>query len=256
MSGWIPDGTDASDPIFVPRRGPGRSSAGNKASVDLRPLCSPVENQGKMPTCTACALVGVLEFFDMKRAQQSTNLSRLFVYYTARTVDLPRKSLGKLEPLNNGVRIRDGLRALRRWGVCPEVLWPYEASQVNAKPEDDRFVQARERKIAKYYRIRQNDDGLAAMRQSLADGFPFVFGFKQFESFKPDGEGLVPMPDAKNEELVQRHACMAVGYDDGRQAFLVRNSLGADWGLNGHFWMPYDYLTKPTLARDVWTIRS
>jgi C1A family cysteine protease len=35
----------------------------------------------------------------------------------------------------------------------------------------------------------------------------------------------------------------------------VRNSWGADWGQNGYFSMPYEYLTDPHLASDLWTVR-
>ena len=48
---------------------------------------------------------------------------------------------------------------------------------------------------------------------------------------------------------------MAVGYDDGKQWFLVRNSWGSQWGLKGYFTLPYAYLIQPVLASDLWTIR-
>ena len=48
---------------------------------------------------------------------------------------------------------------------------------------------------------------------------------------------------------------MAVGYDEGKQWFVVRNSWGTKWGMRGYFTMPYAYLTQASLARDFWTIR-
>ena len=48
---------------------------------------------------------------------------------------------------------------------------------------------------------------------------------------------------------------MAIGYDESRQWFLVRNSWGAGWGMKGCFTMPYAYLIQPGLASDFWTIR-
>jgi C1A family cysteine protease len=48
---------------------------------------------------------------------------------------------------------------------------------------------------------------------------------------------------------------MAVGYDDGTQRFIVRNSWGPGWGMAGYFTMPYAYVTDPNLADDIWTIR-
>jgi len=48
---------------------------------------------------------------------------------------------------------------------------------------------------------------------------------------------------------------MAVGYDDSRQWFLMRNSWGTGWGMKGYFTMPYAYLLSPGLSQDFWTIR-
>ena len=47
---------------------------------------------------------------------------------------------------------------------------------------------------------------------------------------------------------------LAVGYDDDAQRFIVRNSWGTGWGMDGYFTMPYGYLTDPSLASDFWAI--
>ena len=49
---------------------------------------------------------------------------------------------------------------------------------------------------------------------------------------------------------------MAVGYDETKRVFIVRNSWGSDWGLNGYCLMPFEYLLNPQLAGDFWTVRS
>ena len=36
---------------------------------------------------------------------------------------------------------------------------------------------------------------------------------------------------------------LAVGYDERKQRFIVRNSWGTGWGMRGYFTMPYAYLT-------------
>lgn len=52
------------------------------------------------------------------------------------------------------------------------------------------------------------------------------------------------------------HNCVvAVGYDDSRQAFKIRNSWGSDWALNGYFWMPYDYVLSNNLVDDLWALK-
>jgi C1A family cysteine protease len=57
------------------------------------------------------------------------------------------------------------------------------------------------------------------------------------------------------ERAVGGHAVVAVGYNEARQWFTVRNSWGTGWGINGYFTMPYAYLLQPGLSQDFWTIR-
>lgn len=49
---------------------------------------------------------------------------------------------------------------------------------------------------------------------------------------------------------------LVVGYDEQTERMLVRNSWGADWGIEGYFTMPYDYLSNDNLADDFWTLRA
>ena len=95
------------------------------------------------------------------------------------------------------------------------------------------------------------------MKSCLAEGYPFVFGFTVYESFESEAvakSGKLNMPK-KGEAQVGGHAVMAVGYSDSSKRFIVRNSWGTSWGLNGYFTMPFDYLLNENLSDDFWTIR-
>ena len=84
-----------------------------------------------------------------------------------------------------------------------------------------------------------------------------MFGFTVYESFESDTvtqTGKVPMPKL-NERNLGGHAVLAVGYNDTTKRFIVRNSWGPDWALNGYFTMPYAYLTNSNLSDDFWTIK-
>ena len=92
----------------------------------------------------------------------------------------------------------------------------------------------------------------------LAEGYPFVFGFTVYESFESQSvadTGVVPMPGS-GEAVLGGHCVVAVGYDDSKRQFIIRNSWGTGWGLNGYCLMPYEYLLNPRLASDFWTIRT
>jgi C1A family cysteine protease len=57
----------------------------------------------------------------------------------------------------------------------------------------------------------------------------------------------------KDETQIGGHAVMAAGYDETAKRFLVRNSWGTKWGMDGYFTIPFKYIE--TLAGDFWTIR-
>jgi len=85
-----------------------------------------------------------------------------------------------------------------------------------------------------------------------------VFGFAVYESLESQTvaeTGNAPMPKP-TEQALGGHAVLAVGYDDGKKRFIVRNSWGAEWGAAGYFTLPYPYLLDANLADDFWTIKS
>mgnify|MGYP002146578935 CR=1 FL=1 len=69
-------------------------------------------------------------------------------------------------------------------------------------------------------------------------------------------QGNIRKLGAPGEERLGGHAVMLVGYEDMDSRFIVRNSWGMKWGADGHFTMPYAYITNPDLADDLWVIRS
>jgi len=239
--GWIPDTTDQRDYLY--------SAIAPKvklpSSVDLRSECSQVENQGRLGSCTANALAGNLQFLEIINAQTYKDVSRLFIYYNERMVE------GKIN-FDSGAMLRDGIKVLAKYGVCPESNWPYDITQFTRKPSVSCYKEGLKHRISSYHRLQT----LNEMLNCLADGFPFVFGFavyESFESLKVAQTGIVPMPK-KSERVLGGHAVMAAGYDQKQKRFIVRNSWGPQWGQEGYFTMPYAYLAS--LADDFWTIRQ
>ena len=223
-----------------------RTAAPLPAAVDLRPKCPPIEDQKQLGSCTANALVGALEFLEVKDGDPFVTLSRLFVYYNERVIENTVKS-------NSGAQLRDGIKTLAKQGVCPEKMWPYVISHFENKPTKTCYTNAAQHVILSYQRVQTLND----MKSCLAAGYPFVFGFTVYEIFESPEvakTGVVPMP-APHEKVVGGHAVVAVGYDDAAQRVIVRNSWGPAWGQAGYFTMPYDYITNPKLAADMWTIR-
>jgi C1A family cysteine protease len=242
--GWTPDLPDHRDLSFsavyrIPKKMPSK--------VDLRPLCSPVEDQGKLGSCTANALAGALEFLEKKNGLSVIQMSRLFIYYNERVLEHTLSS-------DSGAMLRNGIKTLAKQGCCNEAKWPYNILKFKVKPSPACYKEAANHQITSYQRI----DTLDQMRACLAEGFPFVFGFTVYESFESQAvakSGIVPLPK-KSERVLGGHAVLAVGYDDAKKRLLVRNSWGPVWGMKGYFTLPYAYASNSNLADDFWTIRG
>ena len=237
--GWIPDLPDKRDFLYK-TIAPVIETPPN--SVDLRSKCSSIENQGELGSCTACALTGNLEFLKKK-----TIFSRLFLYYNERVIRNTQNT-------DSGASIRDGIKSLTKLGDCTENLWPYIIKEFTVKPDQQAYADALKYLVLSYYRI----GSLSEMKHTLSLGSPFVFGFSVYESFESPEvtkTGIIPMP-GKKEHLLGGHAVMAVGFNETRKHFIVRNSWGKSWGDGGYFYMPYVYLENSSLASDFWTIRG
>lgn len=241
--GWIPDVPDQRDLLYGAVRPPVVTLP---PRADLRATCPPVEDQGNLGSCTGNALAGAIEFLEKKDAVKFVDASRLFIYYNERAMEGTVKS-------DAGAMIRDGIKSLKKQGVCSEKKWPYVISKFAVKPPATCYKEALQRQITSYHRIVTLDE----MRSCLADGFPFVFGitvYEGFESSEVAHTGIVSMPQP-NERALGGHAVLAVGYDDEQKRFIVRNSWGSSWGQQGYFTIPYEYLSNRNLADDFWTVR-
>ncbi|HTR65973.1 MAG TPA: C1 family peptidase [Terriglobales bacterium] len=246
--GWVPDLPDPRDFLFA---APPAVLQNLPPSVDLRPGCPDVYDQGDLGSCTANAIGGAFEFAQKKNKFVEFVPSRLFIYYNERVLE------GTADQ-DSGAHLRDGIKSVVKQGVCPETDWTYttDLTVVTKKPADPAYATALNNKAISYHRILQN---LSQMKGCLADGFPFVFGFTVYAPFEGDEvrkTGIVPMPNPAVDEQAGGHAVMAVGYDDTQQRFLIRNSWGPAWGMSGYCTMPYAYLTDHQFSSDFWTIRG
>jgi C1A family cysteine protease len=244
------------------------------ATKDLRPWCSPIENQGSLGSCTAHAAVGIVEYFEKRGYNRYIDGSRLFVYKTTRNL------LGVAG--DTGAWLRTTMGALVLCGVPPENYWPYTtikqpgtAGERTFDEEPPSFVYAiaDNYETVKYFchdPFSKNippSTVLASVKKYIAAGVPSMFGFYGFPSFNHSNVvGGIPYP-CPDERAQWGHAIVAVGYDDNKKikntkcntettgALLIRNSWGTGWGDNGYGWLPYDYVLNK-LALDFWSLLS
>ena len=217
------------------------------AAVDLRPVCPPVYDQKRLNSCSSNATAAAVEFDLMRqRGKRVIFPSRLFLFYNSRAIERTERS-------DEGVYIRDAIKAVALHGDCPESLWPYVEHRFATRPPRRCYESALKYRAVKYYRLHRNIDH---MRACLASGYPFILGFLAHEKFLTvvRRTGVLYKPKLR-EKVIGKHAVLAAGYDDDRRRFTVRNSWGPKFGLKGYFTMPYEYLLKRDLSADFWTIR-
>ena len=239
--GWLPDIPDKRDLLYSAIK----PRIKLLPKVDLRKNCSQIEYQGRLGSCTSCALAGNIEYLDNLPDSDYTDVSRLFIYYNERELE------GTVD-YDAGASLRDGIKTLKKTGYCWEKTWPYKIALFGQKPPQRCYAEAKQHCIQSYHRI----NSLQEMLVCLSQGFPFVFGFTVYESFESSAvkrSGIVNMPK-KGERVLGGHAVLAIGYNQKDKRFLVRNSWGRHWGKAGYFTMPFEYLE--TLAADFWTIRK
>ncbi|MGD0861203.1 MAG: C1 family peptidase [Candidatus Limnocylindrales bacterium] len=114
---------------------------------------------------------------------------------------------------------------------------PHQRPQPSNPPVSPQPVHVGERiKIASYARLRT----LTEVKQTISAygdawiGSPWCNAW-----FTPGPDGVLPAPD----QMAGGHAYKFVGYDDSKGAFLMQNSWGSGWGMLGHAWMPYQYVS-------------
>jgi C1A family cysteine protease len=230
--------------------------------VDLRPWCSPIENQGALGSCTANAGVGVVEYFERRAFGKHIDASRLFLYKVTRNL---LHWTG-----DTGAFLRSTMSALVLFGVSPEEYWPYVIADFDKEPPAFCYAFAQSYQAINYYRLDPPGTPLNALltqiKTYLAAGLPSMFGFTVYNSIsQATTTGKIPFP-AAGERILGGHAVVAVGFDDALKikntnpgglettgALLIRNSWGTGWGSGGYGWLPYEYVLR-RLAVDWWSL--
>lgn len=213
--------------------------------VDSRPNLPPVFDQGKFGTCTAASTAsGPKALQEISQGDYpSVGLSVAYLYAMSKQLDgIPNQA---------GTYLRVTFKVLQQYGICPEELYPYSTltSDINIPmPSTTLLKAAQAYRIDTYAQIASPTDKdlharIGLIRQAIAREGAIEAALLVTESFMdvkaPDYR--IPYPEG---HLLGGHAVCLCGYDDSKQAFLLRNTWGTKWANQGYAWMPYDWVTK------------
>jgi len=180
----------------------------------------PVFDQGDSSECVAYSVAGLKRYQAWSKDKQWPSLDVDGFYQACKAVDG--------SPDTQGTFPRAAMQVLQQTGI---------------KAADGTVY-----KIASYSRCASVSD----IKVSLATEGPVVVGLHIYDV---DWNNLTPgsVIPVQVPPQAEGHCILFVGYDDLLEAFQVRNSWGADWGEDGHCWIPYNYLTQVDPDFDAWT---
>lgn len=185
----------------------------------------PVQEQGGIGSCTAHSSTLCFRY---EVAQLTNNFdfepSRLFQYYNTR-------KLQGWESEDSGGYIRDSFKAMNKWGLCKESIWPYKDTlqALVKEPSDECYEDGLKNITVKYATVPQSE---TVIKQTLVSGAAISFGFNVYQSFYgswSETTGMMPIPK-KGEQILGGHACFTkdtkISLLDGREVsfeYLVEN---------------------------------
>lgn len=256
--GLLPDGKiPGNTPQYEKLQGQSIQAQALPKKVDLRKYCEPVRNQGNLGSCTAFSSTGLLEFYYNKKGVKAPRFSPLYVYYMERAImeagQTARGEKSKAISQDTGASSYLAVYTLTNYGAAPESAMPYQDGKEALKiaPSEKALKEAQKYRPEGFAQIKT----IQGMKKALANGHAFILGMHVTESFMTSivaREGrMLTLGD--RERSFGGHSVMAVGYDDEKEAFIIRNSWGEGWGQDGYFEMPYDFI-KPGKIYSCFTI--
>lgn len=213
--------------------------------IDLKPWFS--YDQGMQGSCTGHSQAKLMRLITKHQGLPDKDFSRAFIYKNSRILDgWPNN--------DNGSTILNSVKSLADYGACAESLMPYNQNDFVATPSQAAYNDGQNHQALKYEVVSQNID---VIRAALAQGLAVSFGFVVYDNFRPDGNGVIPMPSGATRGA--HNMCLTGGMHSQRM-FIGDNSWSDFWGRSfngssgGRCLIPYDFILNPWITFEMRTI--
>lgn len=210
-------------------------------AFDIRGDLTSIKDQGKRNTCVAFAATAGHEYLK----KNDLDLSEEFLYWGCKKYD------GQL--FDNGTSLNSAVYCLKNYGQPGEEHWPYDptctVSSSSYYPSKEAWEEAKKNMVIYGERIPIDID---FVKQILSKNYAVIIGIVLFEEFFRPLNGLVDYPQNTSQQY-GGHAVLVTGWDDdlNNGVFVIRNSWGEQWGLDGYGFIPYSYFMRFTV--DAWS---
>lgn len=201
-----------------------------------------IANQQSVGCCVGCTLAQIKHFQEYKEIGDESMFSAAYIYANRKEDDYQ----------GSGMYPREALQNLVEYGMCHNKDFPYyaeyeyeDAKQAYSLCKKELDKKAKPYRIASYYRLNDLEDIKIAL---------YTIGYCQicypvYKCFyEPDEKGMINYNPFLKGKNYGGHSVTCAGYDDEKQALLIVNSWGEDYGVSvtdfafgGCIWVPYDY---------------
>lgn len=228
------------DDVYTPKEGLKILDA-----VDLRPLCSPIRDQGNIGACTAFAVTAMYEMIVNASGGEKMDLSERFLFYHSNMVKGSSKG---------GSNFSEQLAVMGEHGICEEAIYPYTTTELSYPPSDIASENAQLHRVLRAQQIPLKSDGsqydniLANHRlltSALSEGHAIGFSLKVYDDFGKAPGGFIHLPTPSDDDEPGYHAMVIVGYSEAQKCYIVRNSWGEEFGDGGYCYIAAVYVDDP-----------
>lgn len=233
----------------------------NPLNVDYQPMFDYIIDQSGLSSCTSNACANLI-YFQMKRTGLLPFMpSSLYIYYnTRREMGTTHEDSGSFYPCVD--------RALRKYGICPETMWPIEKNNVLKSPSQNCYHFSInfgiDMSISKIH-VENDYPSLFfnTISKILLGGHVILGSIRRnpFNDFSSDMRFVTKDKHVSHDEaLVDKsaspyvshyHSVLIVGIHFDTERIICLNSHGVEGGFNGFFYCSFqDVVTHDILLRD------